>query len=100
MLGNEGVRKIHLKLNCMNVFVCTFPATGCVVILLRLVGFTRVLHESKLSTEIYIVDDDEMNKLSFERGELRQRINSNFVIVRAQMHGEETKRSTTPSPQT
>ena len=29
-----------------------------------------------------IVDDGEMNtKLSFELGELRQRINSNFVIV-------------------
>ena len=39
-------------------------------------------------------------KLSFELEELRQRIDSNFVIVRAQIRRVETKRSTTPSPQT
>ena len=48
-----------------------------------------------------LVDDGEMNnKLSFELGELMQRINSKFVIVRAQISRVETKRSTTPSPQT
>ena len=39
-------------------------------------------------------------KLSFELEELRQRISSNLVIVRARISRVETKRSTTPSPQT
>ena len=99
MLGNECARKIHLKINYMNVSACLFPTTWCVVILLIFIGFTRVLLESKLSTQK--IDDSEVNtKLSFELGELRQRINSNFVIVRAKISTVKTKRSTTSSPLT
>ena len=69
----------------MNVFVWLSSTTRCVVILLLFVCFARVLHKSKLSTEL-VVDDGEMNtKRSLELGELRQRTNSNFLIVRTQI---------------
>ena len=51
MLDNECLQN-HLKINYMNVLVCLFPTTDCVVILLLFVGVTRVLHEIKLNTDI------------------------------------------------
>ena len=78
----------RLKINDINVFVCLFLTTGCFVILLLFVGFTCVLHEIKLCTDIY------------SDGELRQHINSNFAIDQAQISRVETNCFTTPTPLT
>ena len=100
MLGNECVQnsfenKLYecFRLSFSNHRVCCNPLTFH--------WFHSGLAWNQTRHRHLLVDDDELNtKLSFELGDIRQRINSTFVIVRAQISRMETKCFTTPSPQT
>ena len=92
MLGNEYVqnsfeKKIYECFRlCCNLTFCWFHSG---------LAWNQTRHRHLL-----VDDDDRSTKLSFELGEIRQRINSNFAIVRAHISRVETKCFTTPSPQT
>ena len=92
-----NVCKIHLKMFSSVFFsnhsVCCNPLTFR--------WFYKGLAWNQTRHGHLLADDDEPNtKLSIELGEIRQRINSTFVIVRAQISRMETECFTTPSQQT